>query len=89
MLNPRVFILNAVTKERNYQDEKHGNIKDVPHTPAGWLLLIESELQEAKQAIIKGGSGRDSWRSELVQVMALCLATLEQHGLDNKEGREI
>ena len=84
-----IDILRSVIVERKYQNDKHGRIEDAPHTPAGWMLLIESELQEAKHAIIKGGAGRDGWRAELVQVIALCFATLEQHGLIDKEGREI
>lgn len=84
-----INILRSIMTERAYQNGKHGRIEDAPHTPAGWMLLIESELQEAKHAIIKGGTGRDGWRAELVQVIALCFATLEQHGLTDKEGREI
>lgn len=82
-------INGAVKNERSYQDAKHGPISQVPHTPAGWLLLIEDELNEAKRAIIKGGTGRDGWRSELVQVAALCQAALEQHGLNDTGRREI
>ena len=74
-------VMHHLLDERLFQDRKHGSIEENPHTPGGWLLLIEAELIEAKQAIIKGGAGRDSWRNELLQVAALCVATLEQHGL--------
>jgi hypothetical protein len=53
------------------------------------MILIESELEEAKRAIVKGGKGRDSWRQELIQVAALCCAALEQHGLEDEERREL
>lgn len=55
-----------------------------------WILLMESELAEAKHALIKGGRGRDTVRHEIIQVGALCVAALEQHGtIDTHEGRQI
>lgn len=75
-------VIDAVMIERQFQDEKHGNIEDFPHEKGTWLLLIEDELNEAKEGLIKGGIGRNSFRQELLQVAALCIATLEQHGLE-------
>lgn len=83
-------VAEAVLKERYFQDHKWGTIATNPHTLGEWILLVEAELEEAKRALIKGGTGRDSVRSELVQVAALCAAALEQHGLDEPhEGRQI
>ncbi len=83
-------VLGLIGIEREFQNDKHGSIEDAPHEVATWILLIEAELYEAKQAVIKGGVGRDSWRYELVQVAALCCAALEQHGINNmQEGRAI
>lgn len=83
-------VVNAVIAERVFQDEKWGKVDDNPHEIGVWLLLIEAELQEAKMALIKGGKDRNSLRAEIIQVAALCIAALEQHGLvGNKEGREI
>lgn len=84
-------VLHQVAGERAFQDQKHGSIENEPHTPAGWMLLIEAELNEAKAAVIKGGMGRDCWRHELTQVAALCFAALEQHGTESPTltGREI
>src|SRR5512140_3413448 len=56
------LVIGAVVEERFFQDRKHGTIEESPHTPAGWMLLIEAELEEAKDAVIKGGMGRDGWR---------------------------
>lgn len=86
---PQNEVINAVLMERDFQDVKHGSIGDCPHEVGTWLLLIEDELREAKQALIKGGSGRDSWASEIIQVAALCVAAVEQHGMAEKEGRAI
>jgi len=82
-------VTRAVISERIYQDDMHGPIESAPHELGTWLILIEAELAEAKHAIIKGGSGRNGLRSELVQVAALCFAALEQHGLDEQSGRAI
>ena len=83
-------VVAALAKERCFQNEKHGSIHESPHERGTWALLIEAELDEAKAALIKGGIGRNSFRSELIQVAALCIATLEQHGLESKSvGREV
>lgn len=87
-----VTIAEVIDLEREFQDKKWGSPKENPHTPAGWFMLIEAELAEAKHALIKGGEKRDSWRMELVQVAALCIAALEQHGVEpppNQTGREL
>jgi len=83
-------VLNAVLEERDFQDQKWGPIDENPHDMGTWLLLIESELNEAKLAAVKGGDGRNAVRHELIQVAALCMATLENHGLTSyHEGRDI
>lgn len=80
-------VFGAVILEREFQDTVHGTD---PHGMGTWLLLIESELDEAKLAAVKGGTGRNSVRNELVQVAALCVAALEQHGVtSDREGREV
>lgn len=55
------------------------------HELAAWLLVIEKELDEAKDAAVHGGfakpTGRNTVRQELIQIMAVCAAALEQHGV--------
>jgi hypothetical protein len=55
------------------------------HELAAWTLIVEKELDEAKDAAIHGGhqkpSGRNGIRAELIQVAAVCVAALEQHGV--------
>lgn len=82
-------VLNEVMVERAYQDKKHGTITENPHTVGGWILLIESELNEAKEAAIKGGVGRNSVMQEILQVAATAIAAIEQHGLDESEYRPV
>jgi len=83
----RDAIYDAIGAERDHQDIKHGSPYSNPHQKATWLLLIEAELAEAKLAVIKGGVGRDSWSHELIQVAALCVAALEQHGIEEGNGK--
>ena len=84
-------VVNYVAAERVFQDGKWGRIEDNPHELGVWILLIEAELAEAKEALIKGGEGRNGVRAELIQVAALCFAALEQHGIEptGTGGREI
>lgn len=83
-------VLSAVYKERQFQDAKWGTIEERPHSLPEWILIAEAELEEAKRAVIKGGSGRNSVRAEIVQVMAVLQAALEQHGTtETHEGRHL
>lgn len=82
-------VLNAVSDERVYQDNKHGPISTHPHTLGEWILIMEAELQEAKEALIKGGTGRNAVKAEIVQVLATGFAALEQHGLEPVEERAV
>lgn len=82
-------VIDAIAIERTFQDAKWGSIESNPHDKGTWFILTEAELSEVKEALIKGGTGRNSFAQELVQVAALCVATLEQHGLGHKEGRDL
>lgn len=84
------LINGAVDLERKFQDDKWGPIEEKGHSLAEWVLIAEAELAEAKQAVIKGGSGRNSVRSEIIQTMAVLRAALEQHGVvDDHDGRQL
>jgi len=87
--NTQHQVATALFDERRFQDVKHGTIESKPHTLGEWILIIESELAEAKQALIKGGKGRDNVISELVQVGACAMGALEEHGLMPIEKRSI
>lgn len=57
------------------------------HELPGWLLVIRKELREAEDAATGSGptaraGTRHSTRAELVQIAAVCVAALEQHGLE-------
>lgn len=78
---PQSNVIEAILEERHWQDAKHGVIEEHGHTVGEWILIAERELAEAKEALLKGGTGRNAPMHELVQVAATCVAALEQHGI--------
>lgn len=86
-MTPRDIALSHIFTEREFQDKKWGTVQENPHTLGEWIMIAEAELYEARLALIKGGTGRNSVRSELVQTAAVLLACLEQHGPVDKDGR--
>lgn len=95
-------IFDAILAERAHQDDKYGpvtvliagEVKQGPggHEIPGWLIVIEKELAEAKQAATGHGRrsmlGRHSSRAEILQIAAVCVAALEQHGLHEESALE-
>lgn len=79
LTTPEFKAIEAIGVERDFQDKKFG--PNSQHTIGEWILIMEAELDEAKRALIKGGTGRDSVLMEIVQVCAVGLACLEQHGV--------
>lgn len=88
---PQILAMDAILAERHFQDNKHGPLSGAGgHTLGEWIIIAEEELAEARKALIKGGIGRDSLRSELIQVAAVLVACLEQHGVDDPHaGRQV
>lgn len=84
-------LLRRVMEERAHQDRKYGPVGTTEHPGpgghdlSGWLIVIEKELHEAKEAATGHGrrnnTGRNSTRAEILQIAAVCFAALEQHGL--------
>lgn len=78
-----VEVFECIDIERQHQDRKHGPVNTHGHTLGEWILIMEAELNEAKEALIKGGRGRNEVRHEILQVVATGVACLEQHGVDH------
>mgnify|MGYP001579815676 FL=1 len=78
MLDPTRFqpVLAAILRERAYQEEKWST----NHTVGEWLLILEAELAEAKEGWVKGKGNADALR-EILQVVAVGCACLEDHGV--------
>lgn len=73
-----VFAL--IRAERDRQDAKWG--ADRQQSCAGFLLVLEAELAEAKAGWMKNVEGKHAAMREIVQVAAVAVAALEQHGPD-------
>ena len=76
-MTTRKDIHAAIGRERGYQDRKWGNN---PHTVGEWILILEAEIRESKDAWVKKG-GDVSALAEILQVAAVAVAALEQHGI--------
>lgn len=77
-MNTQELAIKEILKERKYQDTKHGTIEEHPHTLPEWVLIMEKELIEAKEAYFKDAWGVGMLK-EIIQVAAVGLAALEQH----------
>ena len=71
----------AISRERASQDKEWGT---TGHAVGEWLLILESELAEAKRAWVKGHGYRDML-AEVLQVATDAVACLEEHGLVERE----
>lgn len=72
--------LLAVSRELEHQRQKWG--ADKPQSLAGFLLILESELNEAKQGWLKNLDGRNAPLPEVAQIAAVALACLARYGTE-------
>lgn len=75
------LVVDAIQREQNFQRQKWG---DKPLSLEGYLLIIEGELEEAKQAWRKS-KGNDDCLRELLQVATVCIRALESHSVVERE----
>ena len=78
------YILPAIRRERDYQDNKWGTIESNPHSIYEWIGIMERELAEAKDAFFKRPSESEMLR-EVLQVVSVGVACLEQHGVVERQ----
>ena len=74
-------VVLAISKERERQDEKWGSLEVKQQSVAGYLLILEAEIAEAKAGWMKNIEGRHSALAEIVQIAAVAVACLQQHGV--------
>lgn len=75
-------VFEKIREERNYQDNKWGTLAEKPQSIPGWLLILRKELEEAEAGWMKNVRGRDSALGEIVQIAAVAVAALQQHGFE-------
>lgn len=76
--------VNAVLRERDYQDKKWGTIQERPREVGTYLTLMRVLLTEAEQAYAKSKDDGPAL-NELRKVVAVGLACFEQHGVPSRE----
>lgn len=76
--------IQAIIDERKYQDKKWGTIKQHPHTILEWVTIMEKELAEAKKAFFQRPADV-LMLVEILQVVAVGVACLQQHGTVTRE----
>lgn len=74
----------AICRERDYQDEKWGDIHTNPHSIFEWIGIMEKELQEAKAAYFQRPANNQMLQ-EVLQVVSVGVACMEQHGIIERE----
>lgn len=79
-MTTREDVYRAIDKERDHQDKKFGVNKQL--SLAGFLVVLESELEEAKRGWIKNSTGRNAPLAEIVQIAAVCVGCLEKYGIE-------
>src|SRR4051812_5599731 len=70
--------LVAIYRKLEHQRQKWG--RDKSQSLPGFLMVLESELTEAKRGWIKNLEGRNSPLAEVVQIAAVALACLARYG---------
>lgn len=77
--NQKLVVRRAIERERKFQDKKWGSIEKNPHPIGRWIEIMQDELQEAIEAYSENST--EDALSEIVQVVAVGHACLEQHGI--------
>ena len=73
-------VFDAIAHERQRQDLKWG--ADKQQSLPGYLLVVESELNEAKEGWVKNLINKHAPLSEVLQIAAVCVACMERYGVE-------
>lgn len=76
----RCEVVEAIEKERSYQDRKWGTIEEHPHTVGEWILIMEEFVRKARLAWVTGVGDRTAL-FRILQISSLGVACMEQHGV--------
>ena len=75
-------VMESLRQERDYQDSKWGSLDEKQQSVAGFMIVLEKELGEAKDGWMKNVEGRHSSLAEIRQVAAVAVACLQQYGIE-------
>lgn len=71
-------VMAAIANELAHQDSKWGAGR--PQSLAGYLLILQHEINEAINGWMKNAEGRHAPLAEVVQVAAVAIRALEDYG---------
>lgn len=80
MTSSRQEVFAAIDREREYQERKWKR----QHSLGAWLTVLRAELAEAEAVWVKCPEDGNVL-CEILQVAAVAVAALEQHGLKERE----
>lgn len=75
-------VVESVRLERQFQDEKWGDLDSRDLSVPGFMLVMKKELEEAEDGWIKNIGGKHSSLAEIRQVAAVAIACLQQYGTE-------
>jgi hypothetical protein len=84
-MNP--VIADAISIEREYQNMKWGTPESNPHSILEWIIIMEQELKEAKEAYFQRPAEKEMLK-EILQVVSVGVACMEQHGVVDRFDHE-
>ncbi len=84
----RAEVFAAIERERDHQEEAWGSIEDHPLEVSGYILVARAELREAEEAWATTAGDEGALR-ELLQVAAVIVAALEEHGVFERQRKAV
>lgn len=74
----REEVFDLIREERGYQILKYGETRKL--SVGDYITILKAEIDEAAHGFVKNRTGRDSAIMEILQVAAVAVAALEEHG---------
>jgi len=74
------LVFDAIRAERAHQDAKWGTLEQKRQSCAGFIMVMEWKLVEAKSGWVNNSEGKHSALRTIVQIAATAVACLEQYG---------
>lgn len=77
-------VLEAIDAELAHQEARHGKgpARGKAQSLAGFLVILESEIGQARNGWLRNSPGRNSPLAEIVQVVATGIACLNKYGVE-------
>lgn len=77
-------VLQAIETEREYQIKKWGIPRQHREDFAGWILLMETQMDRVKEAW-RGADNDLAAKNELRKLLTIAFVAAEDHGIPNRE----